>query len=75
LFSPREIFKDALRYNASSVILIHNHPSGNPKPSDSDLRTTAELSRIGKELGIQILDHIVIGRNGYESISSIISMK
>lgn len=75
LFSPREIFKDALRYNASSVILVHNHPSGNPKPSDSDLRTTAELSKIGKELGIQILDHIVIGQNGYESISSILSVK
>lgn len=68
VFSPRDIFKDALKYDASSIILVHNHPSGNPAPSDSDLKTTKELMSMGKQLGIEILDHVIIGRNGYESI-------
>lgn len=72
LFSPREIFKDAIKYNAASIILVHNHPSGNPKPSQSDIKTTAALSKIAKELDIPIIDHIIIGKNKYESIQAII---
>lgn len=72
MFSPREIFKDAIKYNAASIILVHNHPSGNPTPSQSDFKTTIALSNIAKDLDIPILDHIIIGRKGYESIQSII---
>jgi DNA repair protein RadC len=68
MFSPREIFKEALRYNAASIIIIHNHPSGNPAPSNSDIETTRHLITIGKQLGVSVLDHIIIGENGYESI-------
>jgi len=75
MFSPREIFKDAIKYNAASIILVHNHPSGNPTPSQSDFKTTIALSNIAKDLDIPILDHIVIGRKGYESIQSIIMQK
>ncbi|MHB1484800.1 MAG: RadC family protein [Saccharofermentanales bacterium] len=73
MFSPREIFKDAIKYNAASMILIHNHPSGNPHPSQSDLKTTIALSKIAKELDIPIIDHIIIGKNRYESIQAIIN--
>ncbi len=75
MFSPREIFKDALKYNASSMILLHNHPSGNPYPSQSDFKTTLILSKLAKELDIPILDHIIIARNGYESIQSALILK
>lgn len=70
MFSPREIFKDALRYNAASIILVHNHPSGNPAPSKADIETTADLLRISKELDIQLLDHVVLAREGFFSIKS-----
>lgn len=72
MFSPREIFKDAFRYNAASMILVHNHPSGNPTPSRSDFDTTHSLSAIAKDLDIPILDHVIIGRDGYESIQEIL---
>ncbi|MHB1453609.1 MAG: RadC family protein [Saccharofermentanales bacterium] len=70
MFSPREIFKDAIKYNAASVILVHNHPSGNPEPSRTDIETTADLLRISKELDIQLLDHVVLAREGFSSIKS-----
>lgn len=72
MFSPREIFKDALKYNAASIILVHNHPSGNPEPSKADIETTADLLRISKELDIQLLDHVVLAREGFCSIKSVI---
>lgn len=73
MFSPREIFKDALKYNAASMILIHNHPSGNPNPSQSDFKTTLTLSNLAKDLDIPIIDHIIIGKNGYKSIQTILT--
>ncbi len=73
MFSPRWVFRDAMRYNAASIILVHNHPSGNPTPSKSDFTTTLSLSNIAKDLDIPIMDHIIIGRAGFESIQSILT--
>ena len=57
---PREIFAEALRQNAASVILVHNHPSGDPEPSQADLEITKRILEAGKILGIDVLDHIII---------------
>jgi len=57
---PREIFKYALEKNAASVILVHNHPSGNPEPSQADLEITKRIVEAGKIMGIDVLDHIII---------------
>lgn len=58
---PREVFKRALLNNATSIILMHNHPSGKVEPSASDVKTTERLVEAGKVLGIEVLDHIVVG--------------
>jgi len=58
---PREIFKTAVRNSASKIILLHNHPSGDPAPSREDLEITEKLSNSGDELGIKVLDHVIIG--------------
>jgi DNA repair protein RadC len=65
---PREIFKIALDENAAAIILLHNHPSGDPNPSSFDIEITKELVKSGEFLGIQILDHIIIGGNKYFSM-------
>ncbi|MCH8945751.1 MAG: DNA repair protein RadC [Nanoarchaeota archaeon] len=65
---PREIFQIALNENAAALILIHNHPSGNPKPSIQDIEITKELVKSGDILGIPVLDHIIIGSNKYVSL-------
>ena len=62
-----EVFRPALKESAVSVVLIHNHPSGNPEPSDDDIRLTRELCRAGELLGIEVVDHIIIGDNCYTS--------
>lgn len=64
---PREILKRAIELSATALILVHNHPSGDPKPSKADLAMTAELVRIAEPLGIAIHDHVIIGRNGHTS--------
>jgi len=64
---PREVFKDAIAHNAYSVVLAHNHPSGDPEPSEDDLTMTRRLIEAGKILGIEVLDHIIITKNGYFS--------
>jgi DNA repair protein RadC len=58
---PAEVFRPAVRNNATSLIVVHNHPSGNPAPSDDDIAITADLVESGKLLGIEVLDHLVIG--------------
>ncbi len=63
LVHPREIFNEALKQNAASVILVHNHPSGNPEPSEDDLEITKRLIEAGKIMGIDVLDHIIIAKN------------
>jgi len=60
LVHPREIFAEALRQNAASVILVHNHPSGDPEPSEDDLLITKRIVEAGKIMGIDVLDHIII---------------
>lgn len=67
LITPREIYVEALRRHAVSVILIHNHPSGDPLPSKCDLDVTERIYRAGELLGIQFLDHIIIGDHRYVS--------
>jgi len=67
LVHPREIYKEAYKLSASSIVCIHNHPSGNVIPSDEDIKVTDELVRVGKILGIPIVDHIIIGKNNYYS--------
>ena len=65
---PREVFKDCIRRSAASVILVHNHPSGDPTPSDNDIKVTDRLRRAGEILGIDVLDHIIIGDNRFVSL-------
>jgi len=61
LFHPREAFRPALARQAHAVILVHNHPSGNPQPSDADLRVTKQMKDAGQILQIELLDHVVLG--------------
>lgn len=63
-----DCFRDAVREGAAAVILVHNHPSGDPTPSREDVQLTTDASRVGELLGIELLDHLVIGRQGYISL-------
>ncbi len=65
---PREVFKTAVKRSAASIILIHNHPSGDPSPSREDIDVTHRLADAGKIMGIEVLDHIVIGEATYYSL-------
>ncbi|MDD2391687.1 MAG: DNA repair protein RadC [Bacilli bacterium] len=67
LVHPRDIFKEAYLLNATSIICIHNHPSGNPIPSKEDMLLTKNLTKIGLLMGIKMIDHIIIGENNYYS--------
>ncbi|MGD9782218.1 MAG: DNA repair protein RadC [Kiritimatiellia bacterium] len=58
---PREVFREAIRMAAAAIIVVHNHPSGDPTPSAEDVRTTRQLVETGKIVGIQLLDHVVVG--------------
>jgi len=64
---PREIFKEAYLIGAISIIIVHNHPSGEVLPSKNDIETTKQLDAVGKLMGIPIIDHIIIGENKYYS--------
>jgi DNA repair protein RadC len=66
---PREILKNALKYNASAVIFVHNHPSGDPDPSESDREITKELVFAASTMQLKVLDHIIIGNNRYFSFA------
>lgn len=67
---PREVFKNAVKRSAASVILVHNHPSGDPSPSHEDVETTRRLAEAGRIVGIEVLDHVIIGDNRYCSMKS-----
>jgi DNA repair protein RadC len=67
LVHPREVFKDAIVHSAASVVLAHNHPSGDPEPSEDDVTITKRLIEAGKILGIEVIDHIIIAKNGFFS--------
>ncbi|PLR93718.1 RadC family protein [Bacillus sp. T33-2] len=65
---PREVFREAVRRSAASVICLHNHPSGDPTPSREDIEVTKRLSECGKIVGIELLDHLIIGENKFVSL-------
>jgi len=67
LVHPRELFKEVIRRSSAAVIVVHNHPSGDPTPSREDIGVTKRLVEAGELLGIQVLDHIVVGDNCYVS--------
>lgn len=71
LVHPREVFVGAIRKSASSIILMHNHPSGNPNPSNEDIKITKRLIEAGKIIGIEVLDHIIIGDGQFISLKEI----
>lgn len=70
LVSPRDLFIEALQKNAVSIILLHNHPSGDPTPSREDILMTKRIKEAGSLIGIELLDHIIIGNNCYTSLSN-----
>ena len=65
---PREVVKRALELSASALILVHNHPSGDPTPSRADIQMTKQIADIAKPLGIELHDHIIVARNGHASL-------
>ncbi|MBI2004087.1 DNA repair protein RadC [Candidatus Pacearchaeota archaeon] len=67
ILHPREVFKPAIKNSASKIILIHNHPSGNPQPSNEDLEITKKLIEAGKLIDIKVLDHVIIGNGSWWS--------
>ncbi|MGL1892190.1 MAG: JAB domain-containing protein [Spirochaetaceae bacterium] len=69
LIHPREVFKQAILDNAASVILVHNHPSGNTDPSPEDKAVTQRLVDAGELIGIKVIDHIIISKNNYYSFT------
>ena len=71
LVHPREVFRAAIVSSAASVLLLHNHPSGESAPSEADIKVTRDLIRAGQLLKIEVLDHIVIGRPGFQSLRSL----
>lgn len=66
LVHAREVFKSAIAANASAIVLVHNHPSGDPAPSEADIKVTRDLIRAGKLLKIEVLDHVILGRRTQE---------
>ena len=69
LVHPREVFKGIILANAAAFILVHNHPSGDPTPSGEDREVTERLKKASELIGIQLLDHIVFGREGFHSFA------
>lgn len=70
IVDPMEVFKHALRCNAFALILLHNHPSGDPEPSQDDIKITHQLKMAGKLLNVQLLDHIIVGEKEFISLAS-----
>ncbi len=68
---PREVFMETLRYPCSSIILVHNHPSGDPDPSKEDISVTRQLVKSGKILDILVLDHVIIGQKRFCSMKQL----
>jgi DNA repair protein RadC len=68
---PREVVKRALELSATAVILVHNHPSGDPTPSRADIQMTREIVDVAKPLGICVHDHIIVGKDGHASLKGL----
>jgi DNA repair protein RadC len=75
LVHPREVFKSAISANAAAIILTHNHPSGDPSPSEADIKVTRDLIRAGQLLKIDVLDHVVLGRATQERPKDFASLR
>lgn len=69
MMNPREIFIEALKQEAVNIILVHNHPSGDPTPSKEDIKVTKMIDKAGRFIGIRLLDHLIIGEHKYESLA------
>lgn len=69
LLSPREVFTTALKFDAVYIVLVHNHPSGDPSPSRQDIEITDRVSSAGRMIGIELSDHIILGNNCYVSLA------
>jgi DNA repair protein RadC len=67
LVHPREVFEPAIKHSAAGIMVAHNHPSGDPKPSENDLEITKRLVEAGKMMGVELLDHVIIAMNSYFS--------
>ena len=68
---PREVVKRALELSATAIIMVHNHPSGDPTPSQADIQMTRSVIDVAKPLGIAVHDHIIVGRNGHASLKGL----
>ena len=75
LVHPREVFKSAIASSASAIVLVHNHPSGDPTPSEADVKVTRDLIRAGQVLKIEVLDHIILGRQSNERTRDYASLR
>jgi DNA repair protein RadC len=75
LVHPREVFKLAINGGAAAVVLVHNHPSGDPTPSEADIKVTRDLIRAGQLLKMEVLDHIILGRRTHERLKDFVSLK
>jgi DNA repair protein RadC len=75
LVHPREVFKPAISANAAAIVLTHNHPSGDPTPSEADIKVTRDLIRAGQLLKIEVLDHVILGRKTAEREKDYVSLR
>jgi DNA repair protein RadC len=75
LVHPREVFKHAIAANAASIVLVHNHPSGDPTPSEGDIKVTRDLIRAGQLMKIEVLDHVILGRASPERPQDFVSLR
>jgi DNA repair protein RadC len=75
LVHPREVFRAAIAANAAGIVLVHNHPSGDPAPSDADIKVTRDLIRAGELLKIEVVDHVIIGRASAEQAKDYSSLR
>ena len=65
---PREVFREAIRHSSAALIAVHNHPSGDPAPSPEDIQVTQRLAEAGRLVGIELLDHVIVGDGRYVSL-------
>lgn len=75
IIHPREVFRAAVAHHASAIILVHNHPSGDPTPSEADIKVTRDLIRAGKILRIDVLDHVILGQASEDRIRDFASLR
>ena|SRR5688572_26187566 len=75
LVHPREVFKAAIAASAACIVLVHNHPSGDPSPSEADIRVTRDLIRAGQLLKIEVLDHVILGAKSQDRVKDYVSLR